>query len=123
MIFLKYSSKVTPYSFNYYDTESWADSYPMCGGPMQSPVELTANRLAFSRTPELRLAKDLKNGEMKSRIRDVRSNLGCGLATGLGLFCSSSPTVNRCMAFIYLRKCIFTGANNMGSEHSQPAIQ
>ena len=65
MIFLKYSSKAPSGSFDYGDPSKWSASFPMCGGPMQSPVELTHNRLAFSRTPKLRFARGLKDGEIE----------------------------------------------------------
>ena len=66
LVYLRHSVKVGPRAFNYNETIHWKDHFPMCGGPMQSPVSLTANRLALSRTPTLKFADGLEDGEVEA---------------------------------------------------------
>ncbi|XP_037072785.1 carbonic anhydrase 3-like [Pollicipes pollicipes] len=66
LIFLKHSSKVTPDSFSYSNADEWKDAFPMCGGPMQSPISLKPNRLTLSRTPKLKFADGLEDGEIEA---------------------------------------------------------
>ncbi|XP_043209549.1 carbonic anhydrase 2-like [Amphibalanus amphitrite] len=65
LVYLRHSVKVGPSAFNYNETTHWKDHFPMCGGPMQSPVSLTATRLALSRTPTLKFADGLEDGEVE----------------------------------------------------------
>lgn len=66
LIFMKYSTKVSPDEYNYVNPNMWKDDFPMCGGPMQSPISLTATRLALSRTPKLQFAKGLEHAEVEA---------------------------------------------------------
>ncbi|KAF0312134.1 Carbonic anhydrase 2 [Amphibalanus amphitrite] len=120
MIFLKYTNKAPTGSFDYGDTDRWASSYPLCGGPMQSPVELTATRTTISRTPKLRFARGLKDGEVEvtNTGREIKLKLLPKNRTEplLELVSYSSP-MNGAYTFAQMHFHWGPGAQHHGSEH------
>ncbi|XP_037073250.1 carbonic anhydrase 3-like [Pollicipes pollicipes] len=66
LVLLKSSPNVLPGAYDYTEPARWREVFPMCGGPMQSPIALTPTRYALSRTPKLKFAKGLSDGQIEA---------------------------------------------------------
>ena len=77
LLYLRNAAKVPPNAYNYTSPESWPNTFPMCGGPMQSPIALTPTRLKFVKAPALQFADNLENGmiEAENTGREIKLKL------------------------------------------------
>ena len=77
LLYLRNAAMVPPNAYNYTNPENWKNAFPMCGGPMQSPIALTPTRLKFVKAPALQFADDLENGmiEAQNTGREIKLKL------------------------------------------------
>ena len=52
------------YLWNYDEPELWQETFPLCDSPLQSPIALTRDRIAYSRPPKLVAGDGLAEGEV-----------------------------------------------------------
>ncbi|XP_043196972.1 carbonic anhydrase 2-like [Amphibalanus amphitrite] len=52
------------YLWNYDEPELWQETFPLCDSPLQSPIALTRDRIAYSRPPKLVPGDGLAEGEV-----------------------------------------------------------
>ncbi|KAF0312135.1 Carbonic anhydrase 2 [Amphibalanus amphitrite] len=77
LLYLRNARSVPPTAYNYTAPETWQETFPMCGGPMQSPIALTPNRLKIIKAPALQFADHLENGmiEAENTGREIKLKL------------------------------------------------
>ena len=52
------------YLWNYDEPQLWQETFPLCDSPLQSPISLTRDRIAYSRPPKLVAGDGLAEGEI-----------------------------------------------------------
>lgn len=66
LLYLKLADDSGPLEFDHENAAQWFLDYPLCGGPRQSPIDLTVDKLGVTVAPTVQFAKGLDHCEVQA---------------------------------------------------------